>query len=537
MTHVRFDRIAEAEVANLCRAIGGTVTQVDEDENGWDLMVEFPPRTVTAFRDTDPPLRRCLIQVKATRGRNLSAKVKLSNALKFALEPLPCFVVLLTYPTGRTTFEAAYVRHVWTDIMGASLKAARAAAVDGQPLHHKHLSLAFKPADQRNGSLAEAIISSIDEIGPGYGEKKGRIADSIGYERGSGAAEVILAEGIEYRDLEDLLLGLRTEIPIADFITSDRRFDLPGPRQSKGGGRLSVDVRPVAKCVVTLRNNRTGDELSWTGGLFSGANLDAIPRTERRLRVVAGSMDLLISGDGSVKATWSSPNEERRQLHELVSASVFRSWMDGSDLEMLLWSELGPLPSFRTTFEDLNETDHWSEVLAALRALSTVIPIERRPSDLKLSMNEVLEKLKLFTQLHSLLSPDRIPVRLEGSEEWAISLDAASHVVFPWAGLVGDYVIVAVIERDITGLHRSGSRIDLTTANGRLLRGTAMLASAASDKLVAGEVHWAKERARLSHKQIISYHPAGEGIGDLVLTWEDDDPRSPLLSPAQAGSS
>lgn len=54
-----------------------------------------------------------------------------------------------------------------------------------------------------------------------------------------------------------------------------------------------------------------------------------------------------------------------------------------------------------------------------------------------------------------------------------------------------------------------------------------MFASAASDKLVAGEVHWTKERARLSHKQIISYHPAGEGIGDLVLTWEDDDPPIP----------
>ena len=53
-------------------------------------------------------------------------------------------------------------------------------------------------------------------------------------------------------------------------------------------------------------------------------------------------------------------------------------------------------------------------------------------------------------------------------------------------GRAGEHVARDVIKRDITGPNQSGSQIDLTTVNGRLLRGTAMLASAASDKLVAG---------------------------------------------------
>ena len=98
----RPDRNAEGEVARLCRALGASVQNVTEDDHGWDLLVEFPPRIDTAFPDLDPPLTRCLIQVKSTQSRLTSTRVKLSNAVKFANDTMPCFVVLATYPRLRT---------------------------------------------------------------------------------------------------------------------------------------------------------------------------------------------------------------------------------------------------------------------------------------------------------------------------------------------------------------------------------------------------------------------------------------------------
>ena len=156
----RTDRIAEDAVANLCRAVGASVQKVSEDDNGWDLLVEFPPQVESAFPDLDPPLTRCLIQVKSVQSRRKSTRVKLSNALKFAKDSIPCFVVLLTYPTGPKAFETAYVRHVWATDMAQAIEAARRASSGGRDLNTQYLPITFSKEVPITGYLSWSRLVS-----------------------------------------------------------------------------------------------------------------------------------------------------------------------------------------------------------------------------------------------------------------------------------------------------------------------------------------------------------------------------------------
>jgi hypothetical protein len=525
---IRSDLNAEDQVAILCRTAGATVQQVREDEHGWDLLVEFPPRIGTAFPDTEPSVVRCLVQVKSTQTRRTSTRVKVSNALKFAKDTLPCFIVLLTYPNSRAKFEAAYVKHFWVTEMAQALESARRASSEGQELHKHHLPVVFSESERLDDGLVGAMIEMIDRVGQDYQTKKKAFADSLGYEHGWGEANLVMEEGHGQGDLQDLLLGIRNELPLQSFTFTDKRFGISGQPQDKGSGRMSVDVKPSKKCAVTLRRMDDGEEISWPGALFS-AGMTWLAIAEQKVRVSAGPLELIISGSGKATANWSAPLDVQRSLDELERDATLRSWMDGSALELTLWAEAGILDPFEIRFHSQSETN-WSEVLYAIRALAKVVPPERRPDDFKVSMAQFLKRKADHVLFANSISAGGHAVKIEGDDIWDPALDAASHIVLPWPSRVGDYFLVSVVERDITDLTRDGSVIYLSTCNGRLLRGTLIKASDATNALVEGEVRWARDRAKRSDKRIISYHPGGDGFGTIELTGPDDkeDPENQL---------
>lgn len=513
---LRTDRIAEDEVAIICRAAGASVQKVNEDEHGWDLLVEFPPRIETAFPDTEPSILRCLVQVKSTQSRRTSTRVKISNSLKFAKDILPCFVVLLTYPNSRTKFEAAYVKHIWATDMAQALKAARHASASGQELHKHYLPINFSSSEQLNEGIVDAMIETIDRIGKDYHLKKKALSDNLGYEEGWGEANFVLADGHGPADLQDLLLGLRPDLPLQSFTLTDRRFGIPGQPKTNGAGVLSVEVEPTSKCVVTLSRKDDGREISWTGVLFA-AGLSWLSPDEQKARICAGPIELVISGDGQAKFNWSSPLDLEKPLDDLERDATFRSWMDGSALELMIWTDRGSLKPFNVNFHRKEERD-WAAILYAIRALAKVVPPERRPNDFKVSMKQVLNRLTYYERFANSTRTESLPFKIEGDDISDLDLDEASHIVFPWPARVGDYYLVAVIERDIISLTRDKKSIYLKTINGRLLRGTLIPASAATDLLVEGEVRWARDRSLQSGKRIMSFHPGEDGFGSIELT-------------------
>lgn len=67
----RLARFAETNFATLCAAAGALCHESQEDENGWDCLVEFPVAGATG---------PAFVQVKSSRNSRPSCSVKLSNA-------------------------------------------------------------------------------------------------------------------------------------------------------------------------------------------------------------------------------------------------------------------------------------------------------------------------------------------------------------------------------------------------------------------------------------------------------------------------
>jgi len=59
----RLARFAETSFASLCAAAGALCHQSQEDENGWDYLVEFPADNLVGPADTHPPVKRAFVQV------------------------------------------------------------------------------------------------------------------------------------------------------------------------------------------------------------------------------------------------------------------------------------------------------------------------------------------------------------------------------------------------------------------------------------------------------------------------------------------
>lgn len=92
----RLPRFAETKFAVMCAEFGALCHKSEEDENGWDYLVEFPLEVSGAPADAVRTIPHAFIQVKSTVTNRTSCRVKLSNALKAAESTQPWFVLLMT---------------------------------------------------------------------------------------------------------------------------------------------------------------------------------------------------------------------------------------------------------------------------------------------------------------------------------------------------------------------------------------------------------------------------------------------------------
>ena len=93
--------LGEDVLRKWCSEAGLTRNKAEQDENGWDYLVEFPIRKeANAPWDKAVAPVECKVQVKATRRLRNSVGIKLSNALKMAKCPLPFYLLVLEFSDG-----------------------------------------------------------------------------------------------------------------------------------------------------------------------------------------------------------------------------------------------------------------------------------------------------------------------------------------------------------------------------------------------------------------------------------------------------
>lgn len=123
----RLARYAETSFASLCARGGALCHESQEDENGWDYLVELPEDESPGPADAMLPGKQAFVQIKFSRNARLSCGIKLSNALKAARSRDPWFVVLMVDAAPQPKI---YVVHIWAKEMEGRLKAGRKASIE-----------------------------------------------------------------------------------------------------------------------------------------------------------------------------------------------------------------------------------------------------------------------------------------------------------------------------------------------------------------------------------------------------------------------
>ena len=163
----RLPRYAEIELQRLCAKAGALCHAVDEDESGWDRLIEFPEKDFLGPVDMRPPRATAYAQVKSVENGLPACRLKLSNALRAAQSPQPWFIILVTGETHKQP-SRVFAVHVWDDLIRRTLEAARRAHNETRPLHKCWLTIRFQREDEKGEGLVQWMQEAIIAGGPVY---------------------------------------------------------------------------------------------------------------------------------------------------------------------------------------------------------------------------------------------------------------------------------------------------------------------------------------------------------------------------------
>jgi hypothetical protein len=258
-------RLGEGFFQQLCDdTVGLACNRSIVDERGWDFLVEFPAESTHLLPlDMQPPPLSTFVQVKSTEGKDLSRRIKLSNALRFSMRPDPCFLVFFKYDPGKRDPTKAYLKHFWSPLIEQTIEAVRKAQEQGRAdLHSIKITVSFDKSEEIPvGAIPARMREQVADIKGGYGREKGKLAHFSGNDDGLGPCGLEFGEGVTDDDLVDLALGLRPSVPVKRMAPHSKRFGVTLPLHSLeiGPGELSLEVTPASSAKLVLSSPNSSD--------------------------------------------------------------------------------------------------------------------------------------------------------------------------------------------------------------------------------------------------------------------------------------
>jgi hypothetical protein len=244
-----------------------TINKADEDDQGWDFILEFPlPTSRTSGRATSLDLRpfplKCFIQVKSSDDRPSTWSPKLDNWERLVKNPLPAFFLGCEFD-GQEECQRAYLVHIDEAYIRKVLKRLREASAEGVDDVHKSEMVFRYDESHRLPSLdgfglAQAIRSHITPNLETYTAAKMEFVRTAGYETdGFRVTLTVQLPDIYSHDpvefIVDAALGIIPEIGPSRIEISDQRFgiEVPGLNEVIEDGTLEFgDLKPAAKAVI-----------------------------------------------------------------------------------------------------------------------------------------------------------------------------------------------------------------------------------------------------------------------------------------------
>lgn len=443
----RLPRYAELKLQSLCAEGDALCHKVDEDESGWDFLVELPAKAYSGPADMRPPGARAYVQVKSAKRERLTCRVTLSNALRAAQSSQPWFMVLVVEAADGPRL---YAVHFWERLIRRTLEAARRAHNENRSLNKSTITVQFSAEDEKGAELVEWMQATIDGVKPRYEDAKRAINESAGFEDGYGEGVMTIEAGSEDEILRNFL-GLGDGLPLNRFTFTPSRFGIasPSPMIDAPGGRVHIMPEPVGEIEVRIRGGASSEIIVLAGKVY-GANLPGLSSAQRRVRFSAAFMEILWGPEAGSEFHARLPPEEKFDLATIEKFAALNEWLATGPIDVQVWFQgkraVGGVMSQNEAASGLD----WRTMRAAVRYLRAVAGPENQER-IKVSLRDlsVASGLKTFTEIfdapsfRTIFTPaEDAPAQLTVLVYW-VSIDVGAYTFYAlFEGKVAEDVLV-----------------------------------------------------------------------------------------------
>ena len=444
----RLGKAGERRFATLCADYGAVCNKPEEDESGWDAIVDLPARPVPGLpADLQSATPALLVQVKSHEKPVLRIQLKLSNALKFARADAPCFVVLMILPSD-SDVPRFYAVHFWEVLIARTLQRAREAshaAIAEEQLNKHTLTITFGPEDEHSDDLLAWMDTTVRTVGRDYAGAKRLLRETVGYgpDQFGGSVTIGPLESVE--QLIDHQLGLGANIPISGFRFHNRRFgidfQMPMPEGDIHSARLLAN--PADRCRIRLRGP-DGTEAVIHGDVIV-PSVGNLPDEHFKTRFRSPVLDIVWAWSGSSAITGNIDTAALLDPSTLEAMARIAGWGGQGPVDVQVYARDQRIMAALANIAGTEDQANWS-YLADLVGTLAKLSAYREVVLPNISIEQVLDS-EFLQGLHLFLTAETTSVTAPAPADG--SVPEVDHGVAYALTSVGSWVFGALVKMPV----------------------------------------------------------------------------------------
>lgn len=501
---------AEKKFSILCSEGGITANKSDEDDTGWDYLLEFPQ---AAVKGLPPDLQKIELsaraQVKSRERGKLIAKLKLSNAHRFAAAPEPCFLILAAATDGRHPVKF-FAKHFWREDIARTLKRLRQADHKSKPTNRQSFDVSFNDADDHTDDLVQWMRQVVASGGSDYAERKRELNKNLGYENGQFFGTItFLSNDIE--KFVDHSIGLNAKIELTNARLVDRRFGIEAKKPIFDIRPHYVEMRTHPKpCTVEVTD--ADDQVHCFDGEFFTPGIPGLPLDMLKARIVAGPLSALLLGTGNANFNYHFNSGDKHDLEYLTRCVKLLAAFGKGPMQVSVVFDGNRVDSGQVTTERADNAELFSDALVLLNALSRAAEKAGNPK-IKLSLDDIIQGWDVILEFRNLLDADTMDFSMEG-EEGRIAKAKIDRLVTGLNLTIEGYRITVVLAYRLKGDEVENQKRKLTFLKPTILRS---IIDKHDEAAHGTEVQKEIERYADRHGEgVITIHRTDEGAGFVI---------------------
>ncbi len=412
------------------------------------------------------------MQVKSKARGAPVVKLKLSNALRFAKDPGPCFLVLFLASEGGEPVKI-FARHFWERELSAVLRRGRQAG-ESADLHTQTISFSFSDDDDHTSDLIAWMQATLGGIGDRYADLKSNMVRTLGLDDGWIHGSI----AFDVADLEALVdhqIGLPSPAPLTNVTIKQRRFGIDAPQPIISGKPDFVNMRVhPTPCRVRVQAQSSRD-LWLDAELFAPAIPD-LPEALLKLRIVAGFLEILILAGNRGKIDLNVEHHQPLSLAMLRSMTTLRLMAVQGSLDIQLFVEGRLVYAADATLA--RHEDPWIDAVPnALDCLETAVA-GVAPSDFSLSFADIFAAWDGLVDFAGLVAGANLTIDCVFASPPDQAPESRTFVAYDYLD-IGRWTILAVVARPILEASVDGKNVKVACGAPKVVEARVLLGSGA----------------------------------------------------------